>query len=151
MQRVSRDNVKWKQVNIAWTWSVEMTSWSENANENKWFGFSLAVNQNLPEQTRDVIVDEIHGKLREIGLKVKQGGCNLHIFETSKVCEVQGGAYIASRSMRNRLKPDILFFNFFRHILAKKPPYSVYLVSVLAVFRNLLRKHNYFIWTPRWS
>jgi len=85
MQRISRDNVKWKQVNIAWTSLVEMISRSENANENKWFGFSCAVNQNLPEQTRDVIVVEIHGKLREVGLKVKQGGCDLHIFETSKV------------------------------------------------------------------
>jgi len=35
MQRVSRDDVKWKQANIAWTWLVEMTSRSENANEHK--------------------------------------------------------------------------------------------------------------------
>jgi len=102
MQRVSRDNVKLKQVNIAWTWLIEMTSRSENANENKWFGLSFAVNQNLSEETCDALVNKIHGKLREIGLKVKQGGYDLHMFEIRKVCEVQGGVNIASRALRLR-------------------------------------------------
>ena len=140
MQRVSRDNVKLKQVNIAWTWLIEMTSRSENANENKWFGLSFAVNQNLSEETCDALVNKIHGKLREIGLKVKQGGYDLHMFEIRKVCEMQGGANVplcecAAKNHRNRFKPVMLFFySFFRHIQAKKTPCSVYSGRVLRFF-----------------
>jgi len=166
MQRVSRDDVKWKQTNIAWTWLVEMISRFENANEDKWFGFSFAINQKLSEQTRDVAVDKIHGKLREIGLKVKQGGYDLHVLEIRKVCEVQGGAHIAlcdcaAKNHRNRFKPVMLFFlyTFFRHVQAKKTPYSVYSGRVLRFFfyifdlaerKDISRNHNYFIWIPRW-
>jgi len=67
-------------------------------------------------------------------LKVKQGGCDLHIIETSKVCEVQGGAYIASRSLRNRLKPDVLFFTVFFAIFCRKKRHIEYILVVCSRF-----------------
>ena len=151
MQRVSRDVVKWKQVNIAWTWLVEMAYRSENANENKWFGFNFEVNQNLSEQTRDVIVDKIHGKLLEIGLKVKQSGYDLHMFEVRKVCEMQGGANIVSRALqlrcetrRNRFKPGMLFcYSFFRHIR--------YVLIVCSVFLLMFVSCDNFLVMSWWA
>ena len=72
---------------------------------------------------------------------MKQGGYDLHVLEIRKVCEVQGGAHIAlcdcaAKNHRNRFKPVMLFFlyTFFRHVQAKKTPYSVYSGRVLRFF-----------------
>ena len=43
---------------------------------------------------------------------------------------MQGGAYIASRSLRNRLKPDILFLQFFSAIFCRKKRHIEYILVV---------------------
>jgi len=77
------------------------------------------------KETRDVSFDKIHGKLREIGLKVKQGG---HICTCSKSgrfvkCKAEQILRVAlydcaAKKYRNRFNPGMLFFSFFHHILA---------------------------------
>ena len=162
MQRVSRDDVKWKQANIAWTRLAEMTSRSENANDLV----------SASPSTRSSPSKRVTSSLIKSTASFEKSAWKWSRVDTICTCSKSGRFVKCKGELMSRFASALrktietvsnqscCFSTVFFAIFRRKKRHVRYILVECSVFfyifdlaerKDISRNHNYFIWIPRWS